>query len=169
MRPIRKFGRQSRLSLKMVEDGPPRPCLADALGSGDLFNDVISVPIRRRALVRGGRTHSRTPDRQTDEEVAKQHGNGADRADLLGEQAVVTLLQYSFGGFDADGRYLLAIPQTHIPHFNPRFLEKFYFVRSGNLGYRVLIRRLPAIGRLYLLRPAFFPEGAGVLEELEWI
>ena len=62
---------------------------------------------------------------------------------------------------DADGSYLGKYRNTHIPHCEPGFWEKFYF-RPGNLGYPVFDTRVGKVA-VYICYDRHFPEGARCL------
>src|SRR5512143_2605908 len=62
---------------------------------------------------------------------------------------------------DADGKYLGKYRKTHIPHCQPGFSERFYFL-PGYLGYPVFETAHARVG-VYICSDRHFPEGARAL------
>jgi beta-ureidopropionase len=77
------------------------------------------------------------------------------------EEAMTGVYYNTAAVIDADGLYLGKYRKKHIPHCEPGFWEKFYFV-PGNQGYPVFQTQYAKIG-VYICYDRHFPEGARLL------
>ena len=93
------------------------------------------------------------------QEAAKKHGMVI--VVPIYEEEITGIYYNTAAVIDADGTYLGKYRKNHIPHVNPGFWEKFYFL-PGNLGYPTFETAFARIG-VYICYDRHFPEGARAL------